>query len=127
MTSRHIAVWIDHHEARIFHVAPDGLDESTVPAPHKHVHRHPRGGEGYKAHPDDVQRFFREVAHDLEGATEVLILGPSTAKLQFIRYAQSHDAALYSHIVGVETVDHPTDPQISAYAKHYFETTASTH
>jgi hypothetical protein len=31
-----------------------------------------------------------------------------------------HDRALERKIVGIETVDHPTDGQIIAYAKKYF-------
>jgi hypothetical protein len=121
MTVRHVAVWLDQHEARVFHVSPEGFDESTVHSPHKHVHRHPRGPEGYKEHPDNERRFFHEVARALDGAEEVLILGPSKAKLHFIRYAEGHDATLYAHIIGVETVDHPTDPQLAAHAKQYFK------
>jgi hypothetical protein len=56
MTShRQAAVWIDHQEARIFHVEAERFDESTISAPHPH-----------------------------------------------------------------ETVDHPTDRQIVAYASRYF-------
>jgi stalled ribosome rescue protein Dom34 len=121
MTLQQEAVWIDQQEARVFHVAPEGFDESTIRAPHKHIHRHPRGPEGYKAHPDDAHHFFHEVARALDEAGEVLILGPSTAKLQFIRYLHKHDPGLEPKIVGVETVDHPTDPQIVAYARRYFE------
>jgi stalled ribosome rescue protein Dom34 len=121
MQSQHTAVWIDHHEARVFHITQDGFDESTIRVPHAHIHRHPKGPEGAKAHPDDAHRFFRDVAQALLGAEEVLVLGPSTAKLQFLRYAHTHDPALDPKIVGVETVDHPTDPQIAAYAKRYFK------
>jgi stalled ribosome rescue protein Dom34 len=123
MSSRHIAVWIDHQEARIFHVTPEGFDESTIHRPHAHIHRHPKGPEGYAAHPDDAHKFFRDVAHSLEGDVEVLVLGPSTAKLQFLRYTQEHAPSVAKGILGLETVDHPTDPQIVAYARRYFKAT----
>ncbi len=97
MTSnRHVVLWIDHSEARIFHV------------------------DAENNHPDDAHRYFREVARALEGAERVLVVGPSTAKLQFIRYAYKHDRTLEPRIAGVETVDHPTDGQLLAYAKRYF-------
>jgi hypothetical protein len=51
MSVRHAAVWIDQHEARILHVALERFDESTIHAPHGHIHRHPKGPEGYKATP----------------------------------------------------------------------------
>ena len=121
MTNRHVAVWMDHQEARVFHVSPEGLDESTIHAPHKHIHRHPRGPEGYKEHADDAHQFFHELARALDDAGEVIILGPSTAKLQFIKYVHEHARSLEPKIVGVETVDHPTDPQLVAYARTYFK------
>ena len=51
----------------------------------------------------------------------ILVVGPSVTKLRFLRYAQEHDRALESRIAGIETVDHPTDRQIVAYARNYFE------
>ena len=115
----HVTVWIDHAEARIFHI--DGeADETTVTAPAHHVHRHPKGPTAEHNHPDDVHRFFRDVAKELEGVERILVVGPSTAKLQFIRYAIKEDRSLEPRIVGVETVDHPTDRQLIAYSKRYF-------
>jgi stalled ribosome rescue protein Dom34 len=121
-TNLHVAVWIDHDEARIFHVDAETFDEKTLLAPTHHVHRHPRGpsSEHVHEHPDDAHRFFTAVAHELEGAERVLVVGPSTAKLQFIHYAFKHDPKLEPRIVGVETVDHPTDKQLVAYSKKYF-------
>lgn len=121
MTSnRHVAVWIDHQEARIFHVDAESFDEKTVHAPTRHLHKHPKGATAEHNHPDDAHHFFKAVAHELEGAERVLIVGPSTAKLQFLRYAAKQDHGLEPRIVGIETVDHPTDRQLVAYAKHYF-------
>jgi len=121
--SKHVAVWIDHKDARIFQIHPDKVDEQVVAAPH-HVHdRYSGRPEGVKNHPEDAQRFFHEVARSLEGCDEVLIVGPSTAKLAFLTYIQKHDHALGPKIVGIETVDHPTDGQLAAYAKTYFNRT----
>jgi hypothetical protein len=35
----HAVVWIDHKEARIFHVHPEAADESRILSPQHHVHR----------------------------------------------------------------------------------------
>lgn len=113
-------VWIDHQEARIFGLAGEAPEHASVLAPEQHVHRHPKGGTAESHHPHDPQRFFHDVAAALEGAGRVLVVGPSTAKLQFIRYVAEHHRALEAKIIGVETVDHPTDGQLVAYAKHYF-------
>jgi hypothetical protein len=119
--SAHQVVWMDHKEARVFGVEGGKLDESKIHAPTHHLHRHPKGATEGKNHPDDMVHFFRDLAKTLEGAGQILLVGPSTAKLQFFRYAHKHDHALEARIVGLETVDHPTDGQLVAFAKHYFE------
>ena len=119
--SKHVALWVDHKEARVLRVDPAEIERLTVEAGH-HVHnKHPRGPEGAKQHPDDAKRFFHDVVRALEGAEEVLVVGPSTAKLEFMRYVHKHDQATEAKIVGIETVDHPTDGQLVAYAKKYFK------
>ena len=117
----HAVIWIDHKEARIFHVHPEATDETTVLAPQHHVHRHPKGRGEEREHPDDAQRFFGEVARALSGVDALLIAGPSSAKLEFFRYLHEHERRLESKVVGIETADHPTDGEIIARAKSYFK------
>lgn len=120
MTS-HAIVWLDQRAAHVLHVRPDAFDAAQIATP-QHLHRrHPDGVSGAKQHPDDAKRFFHEVAGSLADVERLLVVGPSTAKLAFIRYLHTHDAALESRVVGIETVDHPTDPQLAAYARSYFD------
>jgi stalled ribosome rescue protein Dom34 len=121
MGYRHAAVWIDHQEARIFRIEPTSFDAAELKAPTHHLHKHPRGAQEPTEHPDDAKRFFHHVTRALEEADEILIVGPSTAKLQLIKYVSKTVPALEPRIVGVETVDHPTDRQFAAYARKYFE------
>jgi stalled ribosome rescue protein Dom34 len=116
----HAVTWIDHTEARIFHVHPEATDETTILSPQHHVHRHPKGRGEARSHPDDAHRFFDAVARKLDGVDAILIVGPSSAKLEFIRYLHAHERALESRVVGVESADHPTDGEIVARAKSYF-------
>jgi stalled ribosome rescue protein Dom34 len=123
MGYQHAAVWIDHHEARVFRIEPTSFEAVVLEAPTHHLHKHPRGAAERTEHPDDAKRFFRDVTHALEQADEVLIVGPSTAKLHLIKYVSKTVPALEPRIVGVETVDHPTDREFAAYARKYFEST----
>ena len=118
--SKHAVIWIDHKEARIFHVRPDAADEATVLAPQHHFHRHPRGRGEAAQHPDDAHHFFGEVARALAGDEAILITGPSSAKLEFFRYVQEHERRLAANVIGVESADHPTDGEIVARAKSAF-------
>ncbi len=115
---RHAVVWIDHHEAKVFHLDSENPEPSTLNAPKAHVLRHPKHGE--TSHPADAQHFFHDVARALADADEILVVGPATAKLELIKHVHKHDHMLVPRIVGVETVDHPTDGQLAAYARKYF-------
>jgi len=121
MDTRHAAVWLDHKEARTFAFRPGGAAETTVSGPpHNDHHKWTRGQEGIKEHPEDLKRFFHDLVQELHGVEELLIVGPGSAKLEFLRYVHTHDAKLEAAVVGIETVDHPTDAQIVAFAKAYF-------
>ena len=108
--SRHVAVWMDGEEARVFHVRTKGLDEATVHSPEHCVHRHAK----------DPHRFFHELAGTLKDAERILVLGPATTKLLFLRYLQKRAPALEARVVGLETADNPTDGQIAAHVRRYF-------
>jgi hypothetical protein len=124
----HTVIWIDHKEARIFrvhpetagHVRPVPIDETTVHAPTHHIHRHPKGQGEAREHPEDAKRFFHEVAQALDGADPILIVGPSSAKLEFFRYVHEHERRLEPKVVGIETLDHLTDGEIVAFARKCF-------
>lgn len=128
---RHVVVWIDHTEARVFrvqpetpgHPQPEPIDEATIMSPQHRIHRHPKGRGDEKEHqlPEDVARFFHDVARAIESADTVLIMGPSSAKLEFVKYVEMHDPGLRAKIAGVETVDHPSDREIVAQARKYFK------
>ena len=116
----HVAVWLDHHQAHFFRIDAGTFSTSALPAAHHHVRRHPDRSAAEPNHPDDLKRFFHDVASAVASADEVLIVGPSTAKLQFIRYLHTHAPAVEASVVGVETADHPTDAQFAAIARRYF-------
>jgi stalled ribosome rescue protein Dom34 len=119
MTTRYAAVWIDHHEAKIFHLAAETFERSTFEAPRHHVHRHQQATAERK-HPADAERFYHEIARALEEVKEILVVGPATAKLEFMKHVHKHHHTLIEEIIGVETVDHPTDNQLVAQARRYF-------
>ncbi len=115
-TNHFAAVWIDHHEAKIFHVEATTFAQETVRAPHHQVSRK-AAEQGRHALSDD---FYQEVVKALKESEVILITGPSSAKLDLVRYMHKHDHLMQEKVVGVETLDHPTDGQLAAYIRHYF-------
>jgi hypothetical protein len=96
-------------------------------APGRHIHRHANEEDlRVRNHPDDEHRFFREVAQTLEVNRQILVVGPSKTKLHFLRFVEKHDPALAQRIVGLESMDHPTDAQLIAYLRHYFGEAGAT-
>jgi stalled ribosome rescue protein Dom34 len=120
MSHYHAVVWLDHNEARVMHVSPNDVEKSVVnpPAPHRNLHRK-RGSVSGSRQPED-QQFYHEVVEALSGAVEILIVGPGQAKLELIKHIHSHDHEVSKQVVGVETVDHPSDAQLVAFARKYF-------
>ena len=117
----HAVVWIDHREARIFHFDRDGAETLVIHPdnPTKHIHHKANSiGSGHAPVDND---FMHKVAAALAGSEKVLITGPAQAKTQLVKHMHVHDPLLAKHIVGIETVDHPSDKQLVAHARDYFK------
>jgi len=131
MSNHHAAVWLDHSEARIFHVTAGAFDEAVVHAvipslkAHTQLHRRSGSDDGHRA--AENQPYYHAVAHALADADQVLVLGPSTAKLELVKHAHRRDPKLEAKIIGVETVDHPTDGQLAALVRRYFKEADALH
>jgi len=120
MSHFHAVVWLDHSEAHVMHIAPDDVEKSVVHPSKPHQHLHSRAGTlGSGKRPED-QHYYHAVVDALKGAQEILVVGPAQAKLQLIKHMHAHDQATADKVVGVESIDHPTDGQLVAYARKYF-------
>lgn len=108
--SYHAAVWIDHSQAKIFHMDREGFDESILKGP---KHHHERGSA-------EMEHFFHDVVKAVSDAEEILVCGPGSAKLELVRHVHRHDKGLEKKIVGVESADHPTDGQLAKHVREYF-------
>ncbi len=120
MSHYHALVWIDHVEAHVMHISPDDVEKSVIQPNSPHHKLHSKVGTLGDGRAPEDQDYYHRVAQALAGASEILIVGPAQAKLQLIKHIHAHDAALVSKVVGVETVDHPSDGQLVAYARKYF-------
>ena len=120
MPHYHAVVWLDHNEARVMHVSPDDVEKSVIHPvnPPRHLQRK-RGSVSGSRQPED-QQYYHDVVEALSGATEILIVGPGHAKLELIKHIHAHDHDVVKKVVGIETVDHPGDGQLAAYARKYF-------
>lgn len=119
MSHYHALVWLDHQEARVFHIGREDVETILVHGHKQHLHHKASGVAGDGRAPADIA-FFDDIGDALEGAVEIVVVGPGAAKLEFIRHATKFRPELEHRIIGVETVDHPTDNQLVVYARKYF-------
>jgi hypothetical protein len=116
----HAIVWLDHHEARIIHFNIDAADEKVVHPADPPRHLHVKAGSASGTHVTDEPEFYRDVAATLADAHEILIVGPSTAKTEFIKYLHKHAQSTADRVTGIETLARVTDPQLLAEARKFF-------
>jgi stalled ribosome rescue protein Dom34 len=117
----HAIVWIDHREAKIFQFNATEADRLVV-RPHdptRHLH-HKANSIGSGNAPLDHE-FFESVADAILDMKEILITGPASAKSELVAHITRHHADLARCIVGVETIDHPSDGALIAIARIYFK------
>jgi hypothetical protein len=120
-THNHAIIWIDHHEARIFHFDRIEADRQVLHPHNPHTHIHHKANSVGSGHAAEDQAFFHEVALAVGGAAAVLVTGPANAKTEFVKHLHRHDPQMVEKIVAVETVDHPTDGALLDYARRYFK------
>jgi stalled ribosome rescue protein Dom34 len=119
----HAAIWIDHREARVFHFGPTDVETLVLHPddPTRHIHHKANSiGSGHAMTSPD---YLHEVAESVADAGAVLITGPANTKTELVEYIHLHNPKLGKAIAGGETVDHPSDAQLVAYARKYLTAT----
>jgi stalled ribosome rescue protein Dom34 len=123
VTHYHAVVWIDHHQARIYHFNAEDIEALRVLPENPHVHLHHHRGSITDGHAQEDQHYYHRVSEAIADAGEVLVAGPGLAKGELVKHMEAHDPAWRQKIVGTETIDHPSDSQLVAHARKYFRIT----
>ena len=119
MSHYHAVVWLDHQRGTVWQFTPTEQENTVVHAHGQHrVHSRKSTHGGHSAAGD--AKFFDDVARALEGAREILIVGPAQTKQEFAAYLRQKHPVLGRAIVAIESADHPTDPEVLAYARRHF-------
>jgi stalled ribosome rescue protein Dom34 len=108
---------MDHQCARVFRLDGGSVEARRVDRHDpSHHHQHPKDDGTEKT----AGPFYESIARALAPATELLLTGPGLMKKHFSHFLESRYPRLAEKVVGVKTVDHPTDNQIAAMGKQYF-------
>ncbi len=120
MSLNHAVIWIDHQAAHVMFLSETASEAEVIRSKSSHQHLHHKGGEVGSGKLSLDEKYLHSVTNAVKESKEILILGPGSAKLELIKHAHHHDAQIAANIVGVETVDHPSDKEILAYARKFF-------
>lgn len=121
MSHYHAVIWIDHQKATVWQFTSTEQTAKVVQSsdPHQRVHSRKSEHGGHKSPAD--HRFFEDVVHALDGAHEILVVGPAQTKQEFASYLRDKHPPLARAVVAVENADHPTDAEVLAYARRHFK------
>ena len=117
----HALVWIDHQTAKVFHFNADASETAIVHSTHPHQHLHHKANSGDSGHAPVDKNFLERVAVVIAYSGAILIAGPGGAKTELHTYLKHAHPAIAAKISAVETLDHPSDGQLLAHARHFFK------
>ncbi len=113
-------VWIDDREAKVFNFNATEVDRMILHPhnPTRHIH-HKANAIGGGALLD--QEFFEQVTEAIADAKAILITGPASAKSELAAHVARRHPDIARRVVGVETINHPSDGALIAVARLYFK------
>src|SRR5471032_3703856 len=115
MSFNHAVVWLDQAEAHVIHFTRDAAESEVI----KTTSQHQKAGVVGNNRAEEDTTYMDEVATAITAAKEILIVGPGMEKLRFMRHLTKHHGDTAGKVISVETVDHPNDGQLLAYARKY--------
>ena len=116
----HAIVWIDHHEAKVFHFNADEMDDVILRPKDSDVHIHHKANAIGSGHAAEDKDYLHAVVEALGASRYVLLTGPGLAKTALMKHIAAHDPDAMDKIVAIETVDHPIDGALLKHARAYF-------
>jgi len=115
------AIWIDSVHAKIFNFTGEKTEILQL-KPHGPRHHAETTGVNHTKAEGDSEKFYHEVAEFIEKSPEAkwLVMGAGLGHTHFVHHIQRHHPRYAKNIIGSQTTDHLTDPQITALAKKIF-------
>lgn len=125
--TRQVGLWIDHRETLVVSLKDQAEATTRIESGmEKHV-RFSGGNRSEEGSADDqrdrqftahLNRYYDDVISHIRDAESILLFGPGEAKVELEKRLASK--GLGGRVVGVETVDKMTAPQIAAKVRRHF-------
>ena len=119
MSLNNTVVWLDHTKAQVIHFDKNASESESMKTHSTPPHPHQKHGDNH-VNGDDNTLFYKDIAAALTDSEQILVVGPAEEKTAFVSYLTSKMPAIADKIKSVETVDHPSEGQLLAYAREHF-------
>ena len=119
MSCNNAVVWLDHTQAHVIHFDKDASESESMKTHSTHPHPRQNHGDSHATENDNT-RFYTDIANALTDSAQILVVGPAEEKTAFIKHLTDKVPAVAEKVKAVETVDHPSDGQLLAYARQHF-------
>jgi hypothetical protein len=120
MIHSHAVIWLDHKRAQVIRFNRDASETATVHHEGGERHLHHRRGSAGSGHAAEDPKYYEQILLAVGNTPELLIVGPANAKLEFVKHIHKKHPNLVDRLVGVETLDHPTEGALLKFARTYF-------
>lgn len=117
----HGIIWIDHREAKVFHIGATGHEPVIIQAKGHGRHLQHKANVTGSGHRGVDREFFEGVIQALSNLDEILITGPGNSKLELKNYLAVEHPEVAERILAVEALDHPSDSALITFARKFFE------
>jgi stalled ribosome rescue protein Dom34 len=112
-----VVVFLDSAHANIFEI---GAGKDDGPVARREIRKHV--GADNSPQQSDEPKFYKDLCADLKSADRILLVGPGQAKTEFKHFLEKlSDKHTNDKVVGVETVDHPSDGQMVALGRKFVD------
>jgi hypothetical protein len=125
---KEVGLWIDQREAVLVTITDQGDEmvriNSDIEIDAQFSGRSRSAGSQDAENMQDrkyttnLRRYYDDVIGRIRNADSIWIFGPGEAKGELVKRLESKN--LSQRIVGIETTDKLTEPQIAAKVRHYF-------
>ncbi|TFW08127.1 hypothetical protein E4K72_08190 [Oxalobacteraceae bacterium OM1] len=122
MSFHQSVVWVSQEKAHVMHLDPSSPTAKTMVIQSQHqLDRlaHKKHATGGRLH-HEAEQFYEQVSLALWGTSEVLVVGPDTAKDELVDHIRRCNMPLAERILHVEARTRHTDQELMEFAQEFF-------
>lgn len=114
-------VWVDHSEARVITFGTGGTASKLIQSTIHPDHIDYKAARLRAGHAHEDRTYLTAVAEALQSVRKILIVGPGGARKTLAHFIHDQVPSLAPRIMGVEPLDHRSEPELVDFAHKYFE------